>query len=67
MSLDAAGHLLLAEGHLRKAKQRLEQRPCVPEDEDAMYTRLTIKGMAEIALTAVTTGLKISKEEPCKP
>ena len=27
MSLDAAGHLLLAEGHLRKAKGKLTQEP----------------------------------------
>ena len=64
MTLDAAGHLLIAKAHLEKAAEKLRQRPRIPEDGDAMYTRLTIKGMAEIAITAVKAGMKILKEEP---
>lgn len=61
--LDASGHLLLAKAHLVKAEEKLRQRPSMPENEDAMYTRLTIKHMAEIAVAAVRAGMKMLKEE----
>lgn len=59
--LDAAGHLLLAEGHLRKAKEQLDQEPPPKANRDAVgYTVWSIVN-ARSALRM----LDKQKEEPC--
>ena len=60
--LDAAGFLLLAEGHLRKAKERLDQEPPSKARDNARLWAFSATNAAREALKE----LDKQKEEPCK-
>jgi len=61
MSLDASGHLLLAEGHLRKAVEKMSDEP--PFGRICFALRNTQGAIRFV--TYALKHLKLLKEEPC--